>query len=51
LDETIDELGVIQTDLDQKQYREYMQSELDKQAKAAQEEKEQLMQMRKELEQ
>lgn len=47
LDETIDELGVIQTDLDQKQYREYMQSELDKQAKAAQEEKEQLLQMRK----
>lgn len=51
LNETIDELGVIQADLDHKQYLEYMQSELDKQAKAAQEEKEQLMQMRKELEQ
>lgn len=50
LNETIDELGVIQADLDHKQYLEYMQSELDKQAKAAQEEKEQLLQMRKEQE-
>lgn len=51
LNETIDELGVIQTDLDRNKFRGYMQSELDKQAKAAQEEKDQLLQMRQELEQ
>ena len=45
---TVDELGVIQTDLDRQKFREYMQSELDKQAAAAQAEKDELMKMRQE---
>ncbi len=45
---TIDELGVIQTDLDRKKFREYMQAELDKQAAAAQAEKEEVVKMRQE---
>lgn len=45
---TVDELGVIQTDLDRQKFREYMQAELDKQAAAAQAEKDEIMQMRKE---
>jgi len=46
LNETIDELGVIQTDLDRQKFREYMQSELDRQAAAAQAEKEEVIKMR-----
>lgn len=45
---TADELGVIQTDLDRKKFREYMQSELDKQAEAAQAEKDEVVKMRQE---
>lgn len=45
---TADELGVIQTDLDRKKFREYMQAELDNQAAAAQAEKDEVIRMRKE---
>lgn len=45
---TVDELGVIQTDLDRKKFREYMQAELDKQAAAAQAEKDEVIKMRQE---
>lgn len=45
---TIDELGVIQTDLDRQKFREYMQAELDKQAAAAQAEKDEIIKMRQE---
>ncbi len=48
LNATVDELGVIQTDLDRKKFREYMQSELDKQAAAAQAEKEEVIKLRQE---
>ncbi len=46
---TVDELGVIQTDLDRQKFREYMNAELDKQAAAAQEEKNELLKMRQEM--
>ena len=45
---TVDELGVIQTDLDREKFRQYMQAELDKQAEAAQAEKDEVMKMRQE---
>lgn len=51
VDATIDELGVIQTDIDRAQFRKYMQAELDKQAAAAQAEKKELEEQRKALEQ
>lgn len=46
---TVDELGVIQTDLDRQKFRDYMQAELDKQAAAAQAEKQQLEEMRNQV--
>lgn len=46
---TVDELGVIQTDLDRQKFREYMQSELDSQAAAAKAEKDEIVKMRQEL--
>lgn len=48
LDATVDEIGVIQTDLDRKKFREYMQEELDRQAAAAQAEKEEVIKLRQE---
>ena len=48
LNATVDEIGVIQTDLDRKKFREYMQAELDKQAAAAQAEKEEVIKLRQE---
>lgn len=46
---TVDELGVIQTDLDRQKFREYMQAELDKQAAAAQAERAELNKLRQEM--
>lgn len=51
VDATIDELGVIQTDIDRAQFRKYMQAELDKQAAAAQAEKKEMEEQSKALEQ
>lgn len=48
LNATVDEIGVIQTDLDRKKFREYMQAEIDKQAAAAQAEKEEVIKLRQE---
>lgn len=45
---TVDELGVIQTDLDRQKFREYMQAEIDRQAAAAQAEKDEIIKMRQE---
>lgn len=45
---TIDELGVIQTDLDRQKFREYMQAEIDRQAAAAQAEKDEIIKLRQE---
>lgn len=49
INSTVDELGVIQTDLDRQKFREYMQAELDKQAAAAQAEKQQLEELRNQV--
>lgn len=46
---TVDELGVIQTDLDRQKFREYMEKELNQQAAAAQAEKDELMKLREEM--
>ena len=46
LNETIDELGVLKTDYDRKQFREWMESELNKQAEEKDLEKQVLMEMR-----
>lgn len=48
VDATIDELGVIQTDLDRQKFREYMQAEIDRQAAAAQAEKDEIIKLRQE---
>lgn len=49
LNETIDELGVLKTDYDRKQFREWMESELNKQAEEKDLEKQVLMEMRGEI--
>ena len=49
LNETIDELGVLKTDYDRKQFREWMESELNKQAEEKDLEKQVLMEMREEI--
>lgn len=46
---TVDEVGVIQTDLDRQKFREYMEKELNQQAAAAQAEKDELMKLREEM--
>lgn len=51
VNETIDELGIIQTDADRQRFRDYMNQELDKQAAAAQAEKKEIDEQRKALEQ
>lgn len=51
VDATVDELGVIQTDIDRQQFRKYMQAELDKQAAEKEAEKKELEEQRKALEQ
>lgn len=49
VNETIDELGIIQTDADRQRFRNYMNEELNKQAQAAAAEKEEIQKMRDEL--
>ena len=49
VNETIDELGIIQTDADRQRFRDYMNQELEKQAQAASAEKAELEKMREEL--
>lgn len=49
VNETIDELGIIQTDADRQRFRDYMNQELEKQAQAAAAEKSELEKMREEL--
>ncbi|MBQ0089943.1 MAG: hypothetical protein KBT27_11510 [Prevotellaceae bacterium] len=48
---TVDEIGVIQTDVDREQFRKYMNAELDKQAAAKEAEKKELLEQRQMLEQ
>lgn len=50
IDDTIDELGVIQTDLDRQKMRQYMSGELEQQAAAKAQEKKDLEDMRQMLE-
>lgn len=49
LNETIDEMGVLKTDFDRKQFREFMEAELSKQAAEKESEKKLLMEMREEI--
>ncbi len=49
INETIDELGVLQTDYDRQQFRNWMESELKKQADAKEAEKKELQDLRQQL--
>ena len=46
LNETIDELGVLQTDYDRQQFRNWMEAELNKQAAAKEAEQKELQDLR-----
>ena len=49
LNETIDELGVLQTDYDRQQFRNWMETELNKQAAAKEAEQKELQDLRQQL--